>query len=358
MDRAKLRQTLRTLAKRITGEAPEELADSDVLLKTIGFDSFSFIGLVLEIEGQFDISLPDEEVQKAVTVGNLLDLILSKIEKTTNAPAVVLKAVVAAPHAVEAAPSAIRAAVRAVGCVDVPIAEVGAARERLAQEGKDPRAQSVLRLCDDQTVLGALAMREAMRQGSIEPGESTMWNLIASSRFLGRLSSVSSWRRFEKLGPSRMSPLVIPFVSLHAGAGVLSLYFQIHGPTFGVGGCADNVSEGLLTGLTAPISAETPGTWMVFTAWEPEPVPNDKGQTETPSRGYAVAIALTKPTFRTDMQLTCEIGSGPASVSEYPSMRQFVEGISRLGSEPCRIPLSAGGTMILEKIAQARRAAA
>jgi acyl carrier protein len=358
MDRGKLRQTLCTLATRATGDAPGQLADDDILLEKIKVDSFSFVGLVVEIEEQFDINLSDDEVQAAVTVGNLLDLIQSKLGQTTvTAPSPTL--LTATALVAEATPPReIRAAVRAVGCVDVPIAEISAARERLASEGKDAKAQSVMRLCDDQTVLGALAVKEAMRRGSIEPGETTMWNLVASSRFLGRLSSVSTWNRFQKLGPSRATPLLIPFVSLHAGASVLSLFFEIHGPTFGVGGCADNVSEGLLTGLTLPISAATPGTWVVFTSWEPEPVPNEKGRTETPSKGYAVALALTESTAHTGMQMIYELPTGPVGANEYPTMRQFAEGVSRLDTEPCKIPLSAGGTLIIEKIAQARRAAA
>ena len=356
MDREKMRRTLCGLAMKITGDAPPELVDSDILLKQFNLDSLTFVGLVMEIEDHFDISLPDQEVPAAVTVGSLLDLIVKLTGHTTDEAPATLP--LARPVAEAVPKTAIRAAVRAVGFVDVPIAEIGEMRERLISEGKDHRAQSVMRQCDDQTVLGALAVKEAMRRGSIEPNETTMWNLIASSRFLGRLSSVSSWRRFEKLGPSRMSPLLIPFVSLHAGAGVLSLYFEIHGPTYGVGGCADNVSEGLLTGLTAPISAETPGTWMVFTSWEPEPASNDKGETDTPSRGYAVAIALTEADAQTEMQMTYELPYGPSSAANYPSMRQFVEGVSCLDSEPCQISLSAGGKLIIEKLAQAHRAAA
>jgi acyl carrier protein len=355
MQREELRETLRTLVSQVTGNAPPDLTDGDLFLQQVELDSLSFVSLILEIEEQLDVAFVDRELKAAVTVGSLLDLILAKVNKTTESAPATLKLVAPDPAP---APQAIQAAVRAVGSVTVPIAQIGAAREKLVREGKDTRAQSVMRVCDDQTVLGAMAVKEAMRRGSIEPGDTTMWNLVASSRYLGRLGSASAWRRFQKLGPSRMSPLIIPFVSLHAGASVLSLYFEIHGPTFGVGGCADNVSQGLLTGLTAPISAETPGTWMVFTSWEPEPAPNEKGETATPSTGYAVAVALTESASHADMRIVYELPDGPDAADEYPSMRQFVEAVSRLDGEPCKIPLSAGGTLIIEKVAQSRRAAA
>jgi acyl carrier protein len=359
MDREELRGSLCNLLKRVTGETPAELKDSDSLVESISLDSISLISLVLEMEEEFAISFSDAEVQGSATVGNLLDLILMKLGASAPAPQPAVPSVAAAslpPN--EVAPAPLRASVRGIGIVDLPIAEIGAMRERVAAEGADPKAQSVARLCDDQTILGILAVKEAMRHGPIRPDEMTMWNLIASSRFLGRLSSVSSWRRFEKLGPSRMSPLLIPFVSLHAGASVLSLYFDIHGPSFGVGGCADHVSEGLLSALTVPMGADAPGSWMVFTGWEPEPVPDEKGNTETPSRGYGVALALAEWDEQSAVHLTYKPQTGGGVAAEFPTMRQFVEGVAGLGSGPCELPLSAGGAIVIEKIARAARKAA
>src|SRR5436190_14949231 len=109
MDRESLRRTLCNLARRATGDDPGELSDSDVLLEKIKVDSFSFVSLVLEIEERFDISVGDDEVQAAITVGNLLDLILAKIGKAAEPPPPLLPTM----QPVDNAPGTIRAAVRA-----------------------------------------------------------------------------------------------------------------------------------------------------------------------------------------------------------------------------------------------------
>jgi hypothetical protein len=187
--------------------------------------------------------------------------------------------------------------------------------------------------------------------------ETSLWSVQASSRFLGRRTSVSVYHRFVRVGPGRMTPLLIPFVSLHAGACVVSVYFGCHGPTYGVSGCADNVSEGLLAGLTGALSKEYPGAWVVFTGWEPEPVCNVKGETETPSRGYGVALGLTEWNAQSAMQLVYEAPS-EFTRGDMLSMRQLVESVARLGTASCKIPLSSGGAVRIERLAQTQRAAA
>ena len=92
------------------------------------------------------------------------------------------------------------------------------------------------------------------------------------------------------------------------------------------------------------------------TGYEPEPIPSARGGTETPARGYAIALALAEWTPHAEMQVVYETAGFDAG--ECVSLRDFALGMSRLDAEPCQLRLSTGGSLTIERVAQSRRIAA
>ncbi len=55
---------------------PEEIQESHDLIADLGFDSLDVIEATMEIEEQFDISVPDDQAENIHTVGDIVDGVL------------------------------------------------------------------------------------------------------------------------------------------------------------------------------------------------------------------------------------------------------------------------------------------
>jgi acyl carrier protein len=78
-DRETLRRTLIELLENDTGEKYPDLAENASLREGLGLDSVDVVSVVSQIERQFRIRLTHEELEKLVTVGDVLDLLQAKI---------------------------------------------------------------------------------------------------------------------------------------------------------------------------------------------------------------------------------------------------------------------------------------
>jgi acyl carrier protein len=79
-DRETLRRTLVELLEADTGEKYANLEDGANLRDGLGLDSVDVVSVVSQIERQFRIRLTHEELEKLVTVRDVLDLLQMKIE--------------------------------------------------------------------------------------------------------------------------------------------------------------------------------------------------------------------------------------------------------------------------------------
>jgi len=86
-DRESLRSTLVDLLEDEMGQAYELSDDAAALRTGLGLDSVDVVGLVMRVERQFRIRLAMEELMEVKTVGDLLDLILSKTASQPRADA-------------------------------------------------------------------------------------------------------------------------------------------------------------------------------------------------------------------------------------------------------------------------------
>jgi acyl carrier protein len=79
MDRQELRQTLRGLVEETTGEPCPELDESRDLREGLGLDSVDLFSLIVDMQGQFQVKIGGDEVERVQTVGQLLDLLQEKL---------------------------------------------------------------------------------------------------------------------------------------------------------------------------------------------------------------------------------------------------------------------------------------
>ncbi len=57
------------------GIEPEEVTMESSFIEDLGADSLDIVELLMALEEEFDIEIPDEEAEKLVTVGDVVDYI-------------------------------------------------------------------------------------------------------------------------------------------------------------------------------------------------------------------------------------------------------------------------------------------
>jgi acyl carrier protein len=77
-DRDTIRQTLIELLEADTGEKYPDLVDDTNLREGLGLDSVDVVSIVSQIERRFRIRLTQQELEKLVTVADVLNLLETK----------------------------------------------------------------------------------------------------------------------------------------------------------------------------------------------------------------------------------------------------------------------------------------
>jgi acyl carrier protein len=78
-DRESIRKTLSELLEADTGEKYPHLDDGVQLREGLGLDSVDVVSIVSQIERQYRIRLTHQELEKLVTVNDVLTLLQSKL---------------------------------------------------------------------------------------------------------------------------------------------------------------------------------------------------------------------------------------------------------------------------------------
>ncbi len=223
--------------------------------------------------------------------------------------------------------------VEAFGVMRLPFDEIARLRKNPGPSLGSKIPVSMLKHADHQTLLGLAAILKAAQDCGWQEHTFADWGVIAAPRFLGRTPAAAAIDRFQTMGVSGMSPIIIPTLSLHAPAGSLSLAIKSHGFNYGVGGGPGHLTEALLAGLAAQDDGDVPGVWVVATGFDPEPIPDVAGNSLVPSFGYAVALALVaKSTGKTRLNLrivpTAVVDLQSQAMYEHPSLAELAEFLS------------------------------
>jgi acyl carrier protein len=82
--REMVRQTLVELLEADTGEKYPDLQETVKLREELGLDSVDVVSIVSQIERRFRIRLSQQELEKLVTVGDVLTLLVTKLAEAGN----------------------------------------------------------------------------------------------------------------------------------------------------------------------------------------------------------------------------------------------------------------------------------
>jgi acyl carrier protein len=80
-DRNAVRQTLIELMEADTGESYANLDDAKNLRTDLGLDSVDVVSIVSQVERRFRIRMAQQELEKLVTFGDVLDLLEKKLQE-------------------------------------------------------------------------------------------------------------------------------------------------------------------------------------------------------------------------------------------------------------------------------------
>lgn len=79
MERAQLLEKLKSLAVDTLEIDADKITEDASFADDLEADSLDLVELVMELEGEFDIRIPEEELEGVETVGQALDLVEQKL---------------------------------------------------------------------------------------------------------------------------------------------------------------------------------------------------------------------------------------------------------------------------------------
>ena len=85
-DRNSIRRTLVELMEADTGETYADISDDKNLRTDLGLDSVDVVSIVSQVERRFRIRLSQQDLEKLVSVGDVLDLLECKVNEATELP--------------------------------------------------------------------------------------------------------------------------------------------------------------------------------------------------------------------------------------------------------------------------------
>jgi acyl carrier protein len=79
MERDEALGVLREVAVEILDVEPDQVTEGARFKEDLDADSLDLVELVMGLEERFDISVPEEELEDVTTVGQAVDLVLTKV---------------------------------------------------------------------------------------------------------------------------------------------------------------------------------------------------------------------------------------------------------------------------------------
>ena len=78
MERAQALDTLKEVAAEVLSVDPDQVTEAARFKEDLDADSLDLVELVMGLEERFDIEVPEEDLEGVTTVGQAVDLVLSK----------------------------------------------------------------------------------------------------------------------------------------------------------------------------------------------------------------------------------------------------------------------------------------
>jgi acyl carrier protein len=81
MEREELLKKVRTIVADKLSISEEQVTETASFIEDLGADSLDTVELVMALEDEFGLDIPDEEAEKLTTVGKALDYIQTRLSK-------------------------------------------------------------------------------------------------------------------------------------------------------------------------------------------------------------------------------------------------------------------------------------
>jgi len=81
MEREELLKKVRAIVADKLSISEEQVTETASFTEDLGADSLDTVELVMALEDEFQLDIPDEEAEKLTTVGKALDYILGRVSK-------------------------------------------------------------------------------------------------------------------------------------------------------------------------------------------------------------------------------------------------------------------------------------
>jgi len=81
MEREDLLKKIKAIVSDKLSISEDQITESASFIDDLGADSLDTVELVMALEDEFDMDIPDEEAEKLTTVGKAMDYILANVAK-------------------------------------------------------------------------------------------------------------------------------------------------------------------------------------------------------------------------------------------------------------------------------------
>jgi acyl carrier protein len=83
MEREEVLSAIQGVAVEVLSVEPSQVTEKARFKEDLEADSLDLVELVMALEENFDISVPEEDLEGVTTVGQAVDLVVSKVAATT-----------------------------------------------------------------------------------------------------------------------------------------------------------------------------------------------------------------------------------------------------------------------------------
>ena len=84
MEREELLKKIKAIVADKLSISEDQVTEEASFIDDLGADSLDTVELVMALEDEFNLDIPDDEAEKLTTVGKAMDYVLARLDQTSN----------------------------------------------------------------------------------------------------------------------------------------------------------------------------------------------------------------------------------------------------------------------------------